>query len=254
MNPQIVSLIIGRGGSTLTDKNILPVFGRPLLHYTAAAARRSEFIGRFFISSDCRRILEAGRQAGYEKIVRPEFLSLPTSQSVDVVKHAVDIISHDSPVEILVVQHANVGTISTTIIDDCIRLLVADENLSSVVPVHEKSEYHPYRAKTLDSDGLLKPFFDFGNMPVSGNRQDLPVSYFFDHSIWVLRVAKSVHSENGQPPWTCMGNQIKPYITEGCFDVHSIEDLKATEEWILGNQIELPNFEEASCEPSHDEC
>lgn len=242
INSHVVSLIIGRGGSTLTDKNILPVFGRPLLHYTAAAARRSEYIGRFFISSDCERILQAGDQAGYTKIVRPESLSSSTSQSVEVVEHAVDKISTECPVEILVVQHANVGTISTKIIDDCIRLLLADESLSAVVPVHEKSEYHPYRAKTLDQDGLLKPFFDFSNVKVSGNRQDLPISYFFDHSIWVLRVAKSVRAKQGQPPWTCMGNKIKPYVTEGCFDVHTIEDLKATEDWILRNQIELPGF------------
>jgi hypothetical protein len=116
-------------------------------------------------------------------------------------------------------------------------MLLADVALSAVVPVHEKSEYHPYRAKTLNDEGLLIPFFDFTNTKVSGNRQDLPVSYFFDHSIWVLRVKNSVHSTDGQPPWTCMGNRIKAYVTEGCFDVHDFEDLEKTEKWLKNNQI-----------------
>lgn len=204
---RIVSLIIGRSGSTLKNKNILPVLGRPLL-----------------------------------PILRPKHLSLPQSQSVDVVRHTVEIITLEHPLDILVVQHANVGTIHKGIIDECIRQLLKDTSLSAVVPVHEKSEYHPYRAKTVDSEGLLQPFFDFGTTPVSGNRQDLPVCYFFDHSIWVLRVENSIYSEDGQAPWTCMGSRIKPYITKGCFDVHSLEDLKATEEWILHNRIELPEF------------
>ena len=63
----IVALIIGRGGSLLKDKNILPVLGRPLLHYTAAAARESQYIGRFYASSDCPAILEAASVAGYKK-------------------------------------------------------------------------------------------------------------------------------------------------------------------------------------------
>jgi CMP-N-acetylneuraminic acid synthetase len=239
---RVAALIIGRGGSTLQDKNILPVFGRPLLHYTAAAARASSYIGRFYASSDCSRILDVAVRAGYTPIVRPEELSSPKSQSVDVVIHSLEFIEKIGPVDILVVQHANVGTINTKIIDDCIKLLIADDSLSSVVPVHEKSEYHPFRSKTPNSDGLIVPFFDFSKGGISGNRQDLPVAYFFDHSIWVLSVDRGIRSSNGQPPWTCMGNRIKPYVTEGCFDVHTMDDLKKTEEWLVANNIAPPDF------------
>lgn len=242
---RIAALIIGRGGSSLKNKNILPVFGKPLLHYTAAAARGSRYIGRFYASSDCPKILSAASAAGYKSIERPPELSTPTSQSVDVVNHAMKFIEQDGGFDILVVQHANVGTITTKMIDDCIECLIADDSLSSVVPVHEKSEYHPFRAKTPGEDGLIRPFFDFSKGGVSGNRQDLPVAYFFDHSIWVLSVERGIRSSNGQPPWTCMGSRIKPYITEGCFDVHTMEDLKKTEEWLLENRIDPPSFPNA---------
>lgn len=234
-------MLIGRGGSSLKDKNILPVLGVPLLYYTAAAARSSEYIGRFYISSDCGKILDAGEKAGYSPIVRPPELSTASSQSVDVVRHALGVIESEGDADIVVVQHANVGTISKKIIDECIHLLLSDNSLSAVVPVHEKSEYHPYRAKMLTEDGLLTPFFDFAG-GVSGNRQDLPKAYFFDHSIWVLNVENGIKSAGGQPPWDCMGKNILPYVTTGCFDVHDMEDLKKTEEWILANDIDIPFF------------
>lgn len=237
---KIAALMIGRGGSSLKDKNILPVLGHPLLHWAAAAARRSAHIGRYYISSDDSRILETAAQAGYSKILRPDELASDTAQSSDAVRHALKVIEEDGPVDIVVVQHANVGTISEKIIDDCIDQLLADESLSSVVPSHEYNEYHPMRAKGLTEEGLLKPFVD-ADAPVSANRQDLPPCYFFDHSIWALR-ADAIRAKGGQGPWDCMGTRIRPYLTTGCLDVHSLEDIKTTENWIKENKTPYPDF------------
>ncbi|MFU8883799.1 MAG: hypothetical protein ACNA7Q_15670, partial [Rhodobacterales bacterium] len=90
------------------------------------------------------------------------------------------------------------------------------------------------------SEGLLEPFVDNG-APVSANRQDLPTCYFFYHSIWALR-ADAIRTPGGQGPWDCMGNRIKPYPTEGCLDVHSLEDIKTTEEWIKAHNLPFPDF------------
>jgi len=236
----IVAIMIGRGGSSLKDKNILPVLGVPLLCYAAQAAKRSRFINDFYISSDCPKILDTAFASGYKKIRRPMELSTDTAQSCDAVSHALEQIETTMEVEIIVVQHANVGTITENIIDDCIQQILADKNLSAVVPVHEKQEYNPYRAKKLLNTGLLTPFINEDN--VSANRQDLPKSYFFDHSIWVLRREAIQNKNNGQPPWGCMGNNIKPYVTEGCLDVHSLDDIKYTEKWIMDNKIPIPKW------------
>jgi CMP-N-acetylneuraminic acid synthetase len=228
----IVALMIGRGGSSLPDKNVRKVRGRPLLHYPANAARGSKHIGRFYVSSDCPKILCAAAEVGYAGIVRPAELSTPTSQSVDVVRHAISFIESEGPAKILVVQHANVGTVTTSMIDDCIDLLISRPDVSSVVPMHEKAEYHPYRSKKLLKDGTVESFFDFSSVKVSANRQDLPTALFFDHSFWVLSVDRGVKSASGQPPWQCMGPVILPYVTSGCFDVHSEEDLELTARWL----------------------
>ena len=241
----VVSLMIGRGGSSLKDKNILPVLGVPLLLWGAAAARRSRYIDRYYVSSDDDAILEMAGRGGYTAIRRPNELSGANSQSCDAVRHALDIIEEAGEAEIVVVQHANVGTITERMIDDCIDLLRSDLRLTAVVPSHDKSEYHPSRAKAVTADGLLTPYIPVDGF-VSANRQDLPQALFFDHSFWVLRGRSVIFAEDGQPPWNCMGSRILPYVTEGCLDVHSLEDLEVTARWIKDHDVPTPTLDSSA--------
>nr|WP_315147253.1 CMP-N-acetylneuraminic acid synthetase [uncultured Flavobacterium sp.] len=233
----IAALIIGRGNNTLKDKNILPVFGIPLLQWGALAAKRSKFIKRYYISSDDQKILDAGKDVGFQAILRPDELATPNAQSADAVRHACQTILNEGQIKILVVIHANVGTISSTMIDECIELMMNDDEISAVIPSHQKDEYHALRARKVNADGFLEPYVEMIGKTVSANRQELGTCLFYDHSFWVLSMDKGINSKNGQQPWTVMGNNIFPYVTEGCFDVHDIDDLKRTEEWISTNGI-----------------
>lgn len=236
----VCALMIGRGGSTLRDKNVLPVLGVPLLLWGCAAARSSKYITSFYISSDDQKILHTAGLAGYKPIVRPNSLASDTARSSDAVRHALDIIEQETGVvDLIVVQHANVGTITGDMIDECIELILSNADLSSVVPAHEHPEYHPMRAKRVREDGTLESFFTGS---ISPNRQELPKAVFFDHSFWVLRGRSAVFDPSGQEPWPCMGSKILPYLTEGCLDVHDLADLARTEEWLKKNNIPAPNF------------
>ncbi len=245
MELNIASLIIGRGGSSLKDKNILPILGHPLLHWTANAAIKSNKINKFFISSDCQKILKEGEKAGYKSIKRPKKLATDTSQSCDSVLHALQEMNIDEEIDIVVVQHANVATITTEMIDDCINILISNgpSKCSAVIPSHECPEYHPLRAQRLSKEGFLLPFAE-NQKRVSANRQDLPTAIFFDHSFWVLWSSsiKNAKKNKNSGSWPCMGEKIIPYITKGCFDIHDLKDIKKTEEWLIENKIETPNF------------
>jgi CMP-N-acetylneuraminic acid synthetase len=236
----IAALMIGRGGSSFKDKNILPVLGVPLLLWSAAAARRSRYISRFYVSSDCDRILATAATAGYRPIKRPAALSTAGAQSTDAVRHAFEIMERDGSIDILVVQHANVGTISEHQIDACIDLMLTDEEATAVVPAHQHPEYHPMRAKRLRHDGTLGVFTKGEN--ISANRQDLPPAFFFDHSFWVLRGRRAVFDPQGQAPWPCMGSRILPFETTGCRDVHDPADLDLTARWLIEHGIARPEF------------
>jgi CMP-N,N'-diacetyllegionaminic acid synthase len=235
----VVALLTGRGNNTLHDKNILPVLGKPLLAYTAMAARASKYITSFFASSDCPKILDAAAAYGYLPIRRPGHLSLPTAQHKDAIVHAVEVLKgiYGISPDILVVQLANVATVKPEWFDACIKIMMDDPQVSAVVPAHQDNDHHPYRAKKVGKDGCLEPFFDFSNMKVSTNRQDLEPSYFLDHSFWVLNMKCSLFAGSGQKPWDFMGNRIKLFETHGTFDVHDRDDLDKTAEWLTTNGI-----------------
>lgn len=237
MKPRVIALLTGRGNNTLNDKNILPVFGRPLLQYPGMAAKKSSYVEDCYVSSDDEKILEAAAQIGYKPIQRPAELALPTSLHIDTIIHALEVFKEEGFVpEILVVIMANSVTIKTEWIDECVKTLLNDSSISSMVPAYREMDHHPYRAKRINQEGYFEPFFDFTNMEVSTNRQDLQPAYFLSHNFWVFKTS-NFDRNDGQKPWTFLGNKIKPLVVDEAFDVHHVPDLKRSEEWLTENKI-----------------
>ncbi|HAD84312.1 MAG TPA: CMP-N-acetylneuraminic acid synthetase [Brevundimonas sp.] len=237
----VCALMIGRGGSSLKNKNVLPVLGVPLLLWGCSAARRSRYVNHYYISSDDPDILATAALAGFQPIRRPDYLASDTARSTDAVRHALDLVEANvGTMDIVVVMHANVGTVTAELIDRCIDILVKNPSASSVIPSHENAEYHPMRAKRVLEDGSLSSFFDG---PISPNRQELPTAVFFDHSFWVLRGRSVIFDPEGQEPWPCMGRRILPFVTQGCLDVHTLEDIDRTAAWITANKVSPPEFD-----------
>lgn len=230
---EIAALLTGRGSSTLKDKNILPVCGKSLLYYPAMAAKKSKYIKEFYVSSDDEKILDTSNGLGYKKILRPKEISKPDSPHVLAILHALDFMDKDGKrPDMLIVLLANCASIKGVWIDECIEMILKDDNISAVVPVNLDLDHHPFRAKRIDKNGFLDTFFDFGDKEISTNRQDLEESYFLCHNFWVLNVGRSIRSKNGQSPWKFMGNKVKPYIVDKCVDVHDAEDIELTEKWL----------------------
>lgn len=231
-----VALLTGRGNNTLKDKNILEVCGKPLLTYPAEAARKCNFINNFFVSSDDEKILSLGHECGYEKIKRPDNLGRPDAKHVDVILHALKVMNEiDIEPDILIVLLANTVCVKTEWINDCVKEIVSDPTISAVVPVVSDLDHHPYRAKRSGKNSFLEPFFDFGDREISSNRQEIGECLFLCHNFWVLNVKKSIHNNDGQPPWKFMGPRVKPYEIDWSIDVHTEEDLVKSEKWVRAN-------------------
>lgn len=232
---KIVALLTGRGNNTLKDKNVLPVLGKPLLYYPAMAAKSCKLITDFYVSSDDDKILNAAADCGYKSIVRPDELASPTAQHIDAIIHALKVMKEDGVVpDILVVLLANSGIVKTEWIEESINNLLNNEELSASVPVLLEMDNHPYRSKRLRADGCLDTWFNFKGKNISTNRQDLPMNFVLCHNFWTLRLEKSLYSkEEGQQPWTFMGNNIKPIVVKESFDVHDEDDIRRTEKWLI---------------------
>lgn len=236
---RIAALLTGRGNNTLKDKNILPVAGHPLLYYPAMAARTCPGITDFYVSSDCPKILQAAADCGYRKILRPAELALPTAQHVDAILHALSVMKDDGVVpDILVVLLANSAIVKMEWIRESIQAILDNPQLSAVCPVEMDQDHHPFRAKKLRADGCLDTFFDFTGKQISTNRQDLCACYYLCHNFWTLNLRNSLYSDvAGQPPWSFMGNNIKPIVVKDCFDVHDMDDIRRSESWLRANGI-----------------
>ncbi len=236
---KITALLTGRGNNTLKDKNVLPVLGKPLLYYPAMAARSCKLITDFYVSSDDDKILDAAADCGYKKIRRPDELASPTAQHVDAIKHALGVMHEDGvDPDILVVLLANSGIVKTEWIEESIKNLLDDSRLSASVPVLSEMDHHPYRSKCLREDGCLGTWFDFRGREISTNRQDLPQNFVLCHNFWTLNLKNSLYSEEeGQQPWTFMGNHVKPIMVEESFDVHDEDDIARTEKWLIREGI-----------------
>lgn len=236
---KIAALLTGRGNNTLKDKNVLPVLGKPLLFYPAMAAKNCELITDFYVSSDDDKILNAAAECGYKKIVRPIELALPTAQHVDAIIHALSVMKEDGvEPDILVVLLANSGIVKKEWIEESIKNLINNPILSASCPVLLEMDNHPYRSKCLRTDGCLGTWFDFKEKKISTNRQELPQNFVLCHNFWTLKLENSLYSKDeGQQPWTFMGNYIKPIVVAESFDVHDEEDIKRTERWLIEEGI-----------------
>ena len=237
---RVTGLLTGRGNNTLKDKNILDCLGHPVLYYPAQATRRAETIDAMYCSSDDERILYEAEKLGHTPIKRPEELALPTSQHVDCIMHALEVIRKDSGLpDILVVTLANNVTIKSEWIDKCVNMMKQDMELTAVVPVYEDNDHHPLRAKTVDTKGRLQMYEKGITGKISTNRQDLPTCYFLAHNFWVLNVSNLLKEDvEGQQPWAFMGNNIAYYEIEESIDIHKEIDLYIAKEWIKENYID----------------
>lgn len=238
MNQKIVTmaLLTGRGNNTLSDKNVRDILGEPVLYYPANAAKKSTVIDYYYCSSDDDKILDAASKIGYQAIVRPVELALPTSQHKDCILHALKIMESENNLpEILVVLLANNVTVKSSWITECVNIMKQDMSISAVVPVYQDNDHHPLRAKRLDENGTLQMYEQNVQGHVSTNRQDLPRCYFLAHNFWVLNVKELLADGVGQPPWDFMGNKIIPYNIDESIDIHSEEDLYLASQWITRN-------------------
>lgn len=89
---RVLGLVPARGGSKgVPGKNIRPLGGRPLLAWTAAAARRAESLDRLVLSTDSEEIAAVGREHGLDvPFLRPPELARDDTPTLPVVIDALE--------------------------------------------------------------------------------------------------------------------------------------------------------------------
>ena len=136
--PTVLGVIPARGGSKrFPRKNVALLAGHPLLAYTIMAARKSERLTDFLVSSEDEEILDVARKYGAPvPFVRPAELSTDEIRNIETVLHALTFMEErrGSPYDIVVLLQPTSPIRDPGHIDQAVELLWGSsyESLASV--------------------------------------------------------------------------------------------------------------------------
>ena len=120
-----VAIISARGGSKrLKNKNILPVFGKPMIYWSIQAAKKSKYIKDIFVSSDSSKILNICGEYRIKLIKRKKKLAKDYVPKIEVVRDAVKIIQKIKIPTLIISLQANSPEIRHIHIDRAIDHLI----------------------------------------------------------------------------------------------------------------------------------
>ncbi len=201
--------------------------GRPLLAYTAEAARQARRLTRTILSTDDVEIAAVGRACGIEApFPRPPELAGDGTPTVPVLQDAVRRLEGSGEFydAIFLLQPTNPLRTAEDI-DGAIGLLERT-GADSVISFTDAGERHPARMKFIDGAGRVSdpPFAEaFEGMP----RQQLPKLYLRDGTVYLTRrdVLMEQSSLKGRDCRAWMIPEERAWNIDAPFDLFIVEQM-----------------------------
>lgn len=181
----ILCIIPARGGSKrLKNKNIIPLFGKPIIGYTILSALKSRLINKIVVSTDDSKIEKVSRKYGIQVIKRPKEYAADTSPIEQALRHAVNYLEEKEKysTDLVVWLQANVPVRKDGQIDNVLMKLISS-GVDSVVTVYRVSQY-PLWMKKMDNRGFI---FPLSSGVKEYRSQDVKPLYLLDGSIVAMR-------------------------------------------------------------------
>ena len=90
-NRTILAIVPARGGSRrLPGKNLRPLCGKPMIHWTVDVAKESKYLDKIVVSTEDQQIVQAVSNKGIDIVTRPEELAGDRSSVYDAIFHTLD--------------------------------------------------------------------------------------------------------------------------------------------------------------------
>lgn len=204
MKPLVV--IPARGGSKrLPGKNIKPLNGKPLIHYTLEAAREVFDDSIICVSTDDEDIKRVCEQTGLKvPFLRPKELATDTADSRSVLLHAYEYYTNENDYEadVIVLLQPTSPLRNATHIKEAIELY--QDELDMVVSVKETDSNPYFLLLEENKDGHLEKILsgDFTR------KQDCPTVYEINGAIYIINVRSLLNSD------TLVFSRTKKYVMD----------------------------------------
>ena len=187
-NKKVLAFIPARGGSKgIKDKNIVDLYGQPLIAYSINVAKNSKYIDEIIVSTDSEKIADVAKRYGATvPFVRPDEIARDTSTTLEAVLHAIEYLEmKNEKYDALVLLQPTQPLRTEDDVDGAIEKYFenGEEALVSVSEVND----NPILIRTIAEDGKLTTLL---NMNSTCRRQDMPVYYRVNGCIYVNKISE----------------------------------------------------------------
>jgi N-acylneuraminate cytidylyltransferase len=240
--PTIIALIPARSGSKrVTDKNIRPLAGYPVIAYTIAAALQSAIFSAVVVSTDSEKYAEIARKYGAEvPFMRPVEMAGDHSPDIEWIEHTLtELKKMGREYDCFSILRPTSPFRLPETIRRAWEEFKGEEGVDSLRAI-EKCHEHPGKMWIVRGKRML-PLLPIGPAEQpwhSSQYQALPEVYVQNAS---LEIAWTRVVFEGR---TIAGNVIMPFFTEGYegFDVNHPYDWQLAEELVRTGQAKLPEI------------
>lgn len=181
---KILVIIPARGGSKgIPHKNIKPLAGKPLIHYTIDVARQIVANEDICVSTDDPEIIQCVEDYGLKvPFVRPSELATDTAGTYEVLLHALNYYEQQGKSYDVVVLLQNTSPFrNAEHVKEALKLYRCD--IDMVVSVNETKSNPYYNCFEEDAEGFLKKTLESSSFI---RRQDAPKTYEYNGGIYVI--------------------------------------------------------------------
>lgn len=187
---RVLGIVPARGGSKgIPRKNLRLLGGKPLLQYTAEAARQATRLERTLLSTDDIEIAALGEQLGlWMPFLRPPELAQDDTPTLRVLLHLVEWLhQNDMAYDAYCLLQPTAPFRTAREIDAAVELLARSDAdaVVSVIPVQKHD--HPAWQMKIAENGALVLWNDDSLNHIVTRRQDLPPTYIRSGSIYLMR-------------------------------------------------------------------
>ena len=218
---EILAIIPARGGSkSIKNKNIVNLFGKPLIYHSIKSAKKCPYISRTIVSTDSNKIKRIALKYGAEApFIRPRKLAHDNSKDFDVFYHCLKwLLKNESYKPDLIIHlRPTYPMRNASEIKKSIEFALSKKNFDSIRSVCEPMQ-HPFKMYVLNKKNFLKPFAgnskkEFGNWP----RQKLPKIYWHNGYLDIVNYNTIMKLRS------MSGKKILPYFLKND-EIHDVDD------------------------------
>jgi CMP-N-acetylneuraminic acid synthetase len=240
---EVLALIPARGGSkSIPHKNILPLFGHPLIAYSIAAGRTAEMVSRVLVSTDDSQIAEVARKYGAEvPFVRPAEHAQDNTPDLPVFRHALEwLAAHEGYRPDIVVQLRPTSPFRRVWhIDQAVAGLVERPDADSIRTVCVPFQ-NPFKMWQIKPDGIMQPLMQVEGIsePYNMPRQALPDVY------WQTGYVDATWAETILLKNSMTGTRILPLVINPSewIDIDSPDDWRRAERLLESGELSIDDL------------